>query len=108
MERIALVSNPTRGPKITQISVDNTRVRKQKVKKRTKKRAENLPENRDVRERDIFSFSCLQLFIAMDSRSWSLLGRSSLEREPKHLFVQFLRRSLSFSLSTTGGSIIIT
>ena len=37
-----------------------------------------------MRERDIFSFSCLQLkFIAMDnSRSWSLLGRSSLEREP--------------------------
>ena len=36
-----------------------------------------------MRERDIFSFFCLQLFIAMDnSRSWSLLGRSSLEREP--------------------------
>ena len=44
-----------------------------------------MPENisqRDMRERDIFSFFCLQLFIAMDnSRSWSLLGRSSLERE---------------------------
>ena len=37
-----------------------------------------------MRERDIFSFSSLKLkFIAMDnSRSWSLLGRSSLEREP--------------------------
>ena len=46
MERIALVSNPTRGPKITQISVDNTRVRKEKVKKRTtKKKSRNLPEN---------------------------------------------------------------
>ena len=41
---------------------------------------------RQMRERDIFSFSCLQFFIAMDSRrSWSLLGRSSLEREPPPL-----------------------
>jgi hypothetical protein len=40
---------------MTQISVDNTRVRKEKVKKRTtKKKSRNLPENISFAEREIF------------------------------------------------------
>ena len=48
---------------------------------KVKTRTENLPENISRRERDIFSFSCLQLYCDGQRRSRSLLG-SSLEREP--------------------------
>jgi hypothetical protein len=106
MERIASRFKPNARTK------NNTNIGRQHPSQKRKGQEKNEKEEQKFarkhffrRERDIFSFSCLRLFIAMDSRSWSLLGRSSLEREPPLCAISSL---FSFFLSLhVGGSIII-